>query len=95
MARTDAIPWGVTTPALLFKSGTGLQRISRKGTTLEFPPVGQLRREARLAAYANTVLGTALGTTTSGGWWTLGLSGLLNGGIQPHKERVQGDVSRC
>jgi hypothetical protein len=89
MARTDA------TSAPLFNSGRGLQRISRKGTTLELSPVGRLRREARSAAYASTVLGTALGTTTSGGGWTLGLPGHLNGGSQPHEEIVQGEVSRC
>lgn len=79
MARTDA------TSALLFNSGIGLQRISMKGTTLKFPPVGRLRWEARLAAYASNVLETALGTTTSGEGWTLGLPGLLNGGTQPER----------
>ena len=88
MTRADAIPWGVTTPALLSNSGTGLQRISRKGIILRFSPVEPLRSEAKMAAYTDNVLGKAVDTTTSGKGWTLGLPGLLNGGIQPHEERV-------
>jgi hypothetical protein len=57
--------------------------------------MGPLRSEAKMAAYANTVLGKVVGTTMNGEGWTLGLSGLLDGGIQPHEERVRGDVSRC
>ena len=67
---------------------TGLQRISRKGIMLRFPPMGPLRSEAKMAAYTNTVLGKAVGTTMNGEGWTLGLPGLLNDGIRCQRSLI-------